>query len=86
MPSAAEPGARRGTTNIRTPCGKIQTLLKDSLQFAREGGGTCACKIETAGQAARHSGMITPPHSEVIFTAPLFLVWSRLLDRLAIWI
>jgi hypothetical protein len=31
--SAAGRGARRGTTNICRPCGKIQTLLKDSLQL-----------------------------------------------------
>lgn len=40
--SAAQRGARLGMTNICRPCGKIQTLLKDSLQVATEGGGTCA--------------------------------------------
>lgn len=40
--STAGQGARRGTTNICRTCSKIQTLLKDSLQVAPQGGGTCA--------------------------------------------
>jgi len=65
--SAAGRGARRGTTNICRPCGKIQTLLKDSLQVATE--GDLRLQAEAAGRDTG-SRLIAPTYSEMTFTAP----------------
>lgn len=58
--SAAGRGAQRGTMNICRPCGKIQTLLKDSLQVAAEGGGTRAygCGHRVVAQETGSDGLI----------------------------